>query len=156
MMKKLVNSICTDQLHIWCRGRSLSILAKNWASSPLRTHPKKVAYWSEMARNVMESDFRSSKIAAGGHFVKKFSKKLKVAYWSEIARNAIERDFQSSKITAVGHFVGKKKVVYWSEKARNTIESDFRSFKMAGHFVKQILKKRLLIDLKWWESHTCK
>ena len=31
----------------------------------------KVAYWSEMARNAIESDFRSSKMAAGSHFVKK-------------------------------------------------------------------------------------
>ena len=35
----------------------------------------KVAYWSEMARNAIESDFRSSKMATGSHFVKK-----KVAY----------------------------------------------------------------------------
>ena len=32
---------------------------------------KKVAYWSEMARNVIESDFRSSKMATGIHFVNK-------------------------------------------------------------------------------------
>ena len=31
----------------------------------------KVAYLSEMARNAIESDFRSSKMAAGGHFVTK-------------------------------------------------------------------------------------
>ena len=29
-----------------------------------------VAYWSEMVRNAIESDFRSSKMAAGGHFMK--------------------------------------------------------------------------------------
>ena len=33
-----------------------------------------------MARNAIESHFWSSKMAAGGHFVKKMSKKLKVAY----------------------------------------------------------------------------
>ena len=32
---------------------------------------KKVVYWSKMARNAFESDFRSSKMAAGSHFVKK-------------------------------------------------------------------------------------
>ena len=36
---------------------------------------KKVAYRSEMVRNAIKSDFRSYKIAAGGHFVGK-----KVAY----------------------------------------------------------------------------
>ena len=99
---------------------------------------KKVEYWSEMARNVIESDLRSSKMAAGSHFVKK-----KVAYWSKMARNAIEGDFQSSnmprsnfqngrqqpfwkknqkkksctsKMAAGSRFVKKKiKVAYWSE-----------------------------------------
>ena len=33
---------------------------------------KKVAYWSEMARNAIENDFRSSKMAAACHFVTKF------------------------------------------------------------------------------------
>ena len=32
---------------------------------------KKVEYWSEMARNAIESDFRTSKMAAGSHFVEK-------------------------------------------------------------------------------------
>ena len=66
----------------------------------------KVAYWSEMARNTIKSDFRSSKMAAGSPFVKK-NKKKKVAYWSEIARNAIESDFRSSKMAAGSHFVKK-------------------------------------------------
>ena len=35
----------------------------------------KVAYWSEMARNAIESYFRSSKMTAGAHFVKKNLKK---------------------------------------------------------------------------------
>ena len=46
-----------------------------------------------MARNVIESNFWSSKMAAGSHFVKK-----KVAYFSEIVRNAIEIHFRSSKM----------------------------------------------------------
>ena len=36
---------------------------------------KKVAYLSEMAKNAIESDFRSSKMGAGGHFVKQIFKK---------------------------------------------------------------------------------
>ena len=31
----------------------------------------KVAYRSEMARNMIESEFRTSKMGVGGHFVKK-------------------------------------------------------------------------------------
>ena len=38
---------------------------------------RKVSYWSEMARNAIESEFWTSKMAAGSHFVKK-SQKLKL------------------------------------------------------------------------------
>ena len=51
-----------------------------------------------MARNAIECDFRSSKIATGGHFAKKINIYIKVAYRSEIARNAIETEFQLSKM----------------------------------------------------------
>ena len=70
---------------------------------------QKVAYWFQMSRNVIEGDFRSSKMAAGSHFVNKF-KKIKIEYWSEMARNAIESDFRSSKMAAGRHFVRKKKL----------------------------------------------
>ena len=62
-----------------------------------------------MARNVIESDFLSSKKAAGSHFV---NKNIKVAYLSEMARNAIKSDFRSSKMAAGSHFVKEKKVAY--------------------------------------------
>ena len=110
-----------------------------------------------MARNAIESDFRSSKMAAGSHFFFKSTKK--VAYWSETARNAIESDFQSSKMAAGSHFVKKKRVLIWngekcdwsskmaadshfvrtkikvaycSEMARSAIEIHFRSSKIGG------------------------
>ena len=88
----------------------------DWKSIYLLFCEKKVAFWSEMARNAIESDFRSSKMAAGSHFVKK----KEVAHWSEMAINAIESDFRSSKMAAGGHFVKtfKKKIVYWSETSR--------------------------------------
>ena len=107
----------------------------------------KVAYLSEMARNVIESDFRSSKMATGSHFVNK-----KVAYWSEMARNVIESDFWSSTMAADSHF--GKKIVYLSEMVRNAIESDFWSSKMAtgSHIVKK--KSKLRIDLKWREMRS--
>ena len=64
----------------------------------------KILYGSEMARNAIESEFRTSKMADGSHFVK-FKKK--VAYRSEMARNAIESNFWSSKVATGGHL--KKK-----------------------------------------------
>ena len=69
-----------------------------------------------MARNAIKSEFRTSKMADGSHYVK-FKKK--VAYRSEMARNAIESEFRTSKMGAAGHFVknSKKKVLYWSEMA---------------------------------------
>ena len=45
-----------------------------------------------------------SKMAAGGHFVKKFKRK-KGLYRSGMARNAIESDFRTSILDAGGHFV---------------------------------------------------
>ena len=51
-----------------------------------------------------------SKMAAGGHFVKKNQKnQIKVAYRSEMARNAIESYLRTSKMAAGGHFVKKFK-----------------------------------------------
>ena len=60
-----------------------------------------------MARNAIESEFRTSKMAAGSHFVKKIPKKIKVAYRSEMARNAMESEFLTSKMADVSHFVKK-------------------------------------------------
>ena len=59
-----------------------------------------------MARNVIQSEFRTSKMADDSHFVKKF-KKIKVAYWSEMARNAIENEIRTSKMGDGSHFVNK-------------------------------------------------
>ena len=60
-----------------------------------------------MSRNATESDFRTSKMAAGSHFVKKTSQKLKLWYGSEMVRNAIQSDFWTSKMATGGHL--KKK-----------------------------------------------
>ena len=75
---------------------------------------KKVAYRSEMARNAIESYFRTSKMAA-----------KKNLYRSEMARIAIKSEFQTSKMADR------------SEMARNSIKGDFRTSKMfaGGHFV---------------------
>ena len=70
---------------------------------------------SEMARNAIESDFRTTA-----------EKNKQILYRSEMARIAIESEFQISKMADR------------SEMARNAIKSDFRTFKMSagGHFVK--------------------
>ena len=105
----------------------------------------KIAYWSEMARNVIESDFRSSKMAAGSILWKKKSKLCIDLKWREMWSKVI---FGHPKWPPAA--ILWKKKAYWSENARNAIESDFRQSKMAArsHFVK---KKKLRIDLKWRE-----
>ena len=92
-----------------------SELAKNAIESEFRT--SNMADRSEMARNAIESDFRTSKMAAE-----------KILYRSEMARIAIESEFQTSKMADR------------SEMARNAIKSDFRTSKMSagGHFVKKL------------------
>ena len=65
-----------------------------------------------MARNAIESDFRSSKMAAGCHFVNKIQKNLKLRIDLKFARNAIKSDFRLSKMAASGHFKYNLKVVY--------------------------------------------
>ena len=64
-----------------------------------------------MARNAIESEIRTSKMGAGGHFVKKIKKN---SFCSEMARNAIESDFRTSKMDAGSHFCNTffLKVVY--------------------------------------------
>ena len=55
-------------------------------------------------RYAIESEFRTSKMADGSHFVQKIQKN-KVAYRSEMARNAIESEFRTSKMADSSHFV---------------------------------------------------
>ena len=57
---------------------------KNLISQFLKS---KMADRSEMARNAIQSEFRTSKMTESSHFVKN-SQKNKVAYRSEMARNA--------------------------------------------------------------------
>ena len=55
----------------------------------------KVVYLSEMAINVIESDFRSSNMAAGGHFAKKKLKKYKSCV---LIQNSEKCDRNSTKM----------------------------------------------------------
>ena len=79
-----------------------------------------------MARNAIKRYYRTSNMAAGGHFVKNV-KKYKDPYikirMDEMARNAIEREFRKSKMDAGSHFVKKNIIPYWSKMARNVIET---------------------------------
>ena len=65
------------------------------------SNKNKVAY--EMARNAIESEFRTSKMGSGCHFVKNLQKKI--TYLSKIVRNAIKSEFRTSKMTDGSHFV---------------------------------------------------
>ena len=111
------------------RGRSLSILAKfriqngRWPFWK-KNSKKKVAYWSEMVRNAIESHFRSSKMAAGSHFVKKFQKnKSCVLIWN-----------------------GEKYDRKWFSVIQNGRRPPF--------WEKFSKKWKLHIDLKWWEMRS--
>ena len=93
---------------------------------------KKVVYRSEMARNAIESDFRTSKMAA----------EKKNLYRSEIARIAIESEFQKSKMADR------------SEMARNAIEtriSNIQNGRRQPFCQKNPKNLKLRIDLKWPE-----
>ena len=76
-----------------------------------------------MASNAIKSDFRSSKMVTGGHFVKK-CKQIKVVYWSEMTRNEIKSDFSVIQNGRQRPFcknnLKKEEVAYWSEMVRIT------------------------------------
>ena len=108
--------------------------------SVLKKIKKKVEYRSEMARNKIESEFRTSKMGAAGHFVKKIKQKFRID---------LKRPEILSKVT-FGHpkwptaaILSKKfktiKIAYRSELARNAIKGEFRTFKVSagGHLVKK-------------------
>ena len=65
-----------------CHRKWFSVI-QNGRRQPFCEQNKKNDYCSEMARNAIESDFRSSKMAAGSHFMKK--KKLRIDLkWREM------------------------------------------------------------------------
>ena len=74
ILKKKSNK--KEKLRIWngeiCDRKWFSVI-QNGRFVKKITKKIKVVYWSEMARNAIESDFRSSKMAAGSHLVNKKS-----------------------------------------------------------------------------------
>ena len=87
-----------------------------------------------MARNAIESDFRTSKMAAGILYKNKIKQ-----FIDKMARNVIQREFRIWPTADILLKISKQiKVAYRSEMARNAIESQFRASKMGAgsHFVK--------------------
>ena len=80
-----------------------------------------------MARNAIESEFRTSKMADGSHFVK-ISKQLKLRIdlkWPEM-RSKVNFGHPKCPTAAILSKNSQKiKVAYRSEMARNAIESEF-------------------------------
>ena len=79
-----------------------------------------------MARNAIESEFRTSKMGAGGHFVKKFKKNKKFRIylkWPEM-RSKVNFGHPKWPTAAILSKNSKQsKVAYGSEMARNAIEN---------------------------------
>ena len=79
----------------------------------------KVAYRSQLARNVIKNEFRSSKMSDGGHFIKNFKKKFCIHQkcdwkWFSDIQNGRRQPF-CKKL--------QKKIPHWSKMSRNVIES---------------------------------
>ena len=103
---------------------------------------KKVEYWSEMARYAFESNFRSSKMVAGSHFVN-FS--LPIRKWFSVIQNGHRRPFwkKNQKQSWILIWNGEKCIRKWFSFIQNV---------RCSHFVKFLKKtSKLCIDLKWRE-----
>ena len=100
----------------------------------------KVPYGYEMARNAIESEFRTSKMADQ----------------SEMARNAIQSDFQTSKMAIESEFRKSKMAVsIWNgQKCDRKWISDIQNDRRKPFCQKFIKKLKLLIDLKWPEMRS--
>ena len=146
----------------WREMRSKVIFGHpKWPLAAILWKKIKVAYWSEMVRNAIESDFRSSKMAQIGLpkwppaaiLKNKSKKKLRIDLkWREMHSKVI---FGHPKWPPAAIMRKKIKVAYWSVMARNAIKSDFRSSKMAAgsHFVKKccvLIWNDEKCDRKWF------
>ena len=96
-----------------------------------------------MARNAIKSEFRTSKMANGSHFIKNFPKKIKLRIDLKWPENQSKVNFGHPKLPTTVKYLKKIEVAYRSEMARNAIESEFRTSKMGAgsHFVR--LKKKV-------------
>ena len=108
-----------------------------------------------MARNVIESDFRTSKMAAGSHFVKYKNKKFRIDLkWPEMWSKVNLGHPKWPTAVILSNISKNIKVAYRSEMARNAIESEFRTSKMGagGHFIKKFKKKSFVLI---WNGQKC-
>ena len=108
---------------------------------------KKVAYRSEMARNAFKSEFRTSKMGAGGHFVKMIWKKSFVLIWNgQKCHRKLVLDIQNGrrqpfckKITKIQIMVliwnGKK----WFLDIQNGYRRPFKKKKIIYKKVKRVI-----------------
>ena len=110
--KKKKEKLCIDlKWRQKCDRKWLSVI-QNGGRRPFceqNSKKLKVAYWSKMARNAIKSDFRSSKMAAGSHFVN-LKKKSCVLIWNGekwdrnwflVIQNSCQQPFCEKKIKEI-------------------------------------------------------
>ena len=108
---------------------------------------KKVAYWSEMGSNAIKSDFRSSKMPAGGHFEKHNLKREKLRFDLKWPVMRIKVIFAHPKWPPAKKI--KSCLLIW-----NGEKCDQKWFSIFQNGRRQPFcenKKKLRIDLKWRE-----
>ena len=88
----------------------------------------KNAYWSEMAKNAIESDYQISKMGRRDHFVK--NKKLCINLKFRKMRSKVIFGHPKCSPRAILW----RKVASWPITARKAIESDFWASKIANNF----------------------
>ena len=98
---------------------------------------------SEMARNAIESEFRTSKMADGSHFVKNFQKKIKLRIdvkWPEM-RSKVKFGHPKWPTSAILSKIPK--IIKVAYRCESWIKSYFQTSKMdtGSHFVKKFQKK---------------
>ena len=121
----------------------------------------KILYWSKMARNAIESEFRTSKMADSSHFVKKISKKLKLSIdlkWPEKCNRKWISDIQNGRKRPFCKKNPKKIKLRIDLKCDQKLISDIQN-ERRWPFCKTFFKKITLIwngqisDRKWFSDN---
>ena len=146
-VKKNRVSIWNIQKYYW---KWISDIQNGWAIMSKNSKINKVAYRSDMARNAIENEFRTSKMGAGDHFVKQF---FQNPYWSKMARNVIKSEFGTSKMGTGGHFAKIKKksfaLIWNGQKCHRKWVSEIQNGRRQPFCKKNHKNKNCGIDLKW-------
>ena len=133
----------------WWEMRSKLIFGHpKWPLAAILWKKIKVAYWSEMSRNAIESDFQSPKMAAGSHFVEKNQSCVLIwngekcdRKWFSVIQNGRRQPFVKKNKSCVLIWNGEKCDRKWLSVIQKAAGS---------HFV----KKKLRIYLKWSEMRS--